>query len=333
MTHYTNMKGISLTQAVHLLHDEYDYNDDPTIISATTLMRPIRQIVLARKFCNLDKVEDISTRVNSTAGTDLHRGAEIAWKTPETVQKAFDLFGIGNRAKDVIINPTPDQLTDTSIPVYMEIREVKETGIEDYKVSGKYDLILNHRVHDYKNVSAWSQVYDSSGKKFIEQGSIYKWLNPDKIQDNLIDIEFKFMDWSAKDYSIAKDKGYPAAKVMSKSYPLMSVEETDRWIKQKVREIAKYMKLPDSELPECTKEELWQSDTTYKYYKNPQNKKRATKNFTNKFDAEQRRANDGFIGEIVAVSGEVKACKTCIVRSVCEQAKKYELAGMLSTTS
>jgi len=43
---YANVSDVPLALAVFLATDSYDYNPDPNTVSATTLLKPIRQIVL-----------------------------------------------------------------------------------------------------------------------------------------------------------------------------------------------------------------------------------------------------------------------------------------------
>ena len=89
------------------------------------------------------------------------------------------------------------------------------------------------------------------------------------------------------------------------------------------------MDAPESELPECTEDELWRSDPAYKYYKNPQKMSRSTKNFDNLHDANLRLAEDGGVGIVVTVPGEVKACKTCAAFNLCTQKDRYLASGEL----
>lgn len=52
----------------------------------------------------------------------------------------------------------------------------------------------------------------------------------------------------------------------------MSIEETEKFVRQKIADFKKYRKLPETALPPCTKEdELWQSDPVYKYFSKPEN--------------------------------------------------------------
>ena len=86
---------------------------------------------------------------------------------------------------------------------------------------------------------------------------------------------------------------------------------------------------PQGELPECTKEELWASETKYKYYKNPNKLDRSTKNFDTMDEALIRKSDDGDVGIIKTVPGEVKACRYCSVVGVCNQAETMLANGRL----
>jgi len=328
MTIYTNNKNLSLAMAVWLVHDDYDYIDDPTVISATTLLKPIKAIVLARKNNKLDKRVDISTLVNSRMGTAIHSGVEVAWKDPENLKVALKMLGVENLFDRIKVNPEPEELEEDTIPVYVEQRVIKEVGFKDYKITGKFDMVLDGRVIDVKSTSVWTHIFGSKHDDYIKQGSIYRWANPEKITDDIMQIEYVFTDWRKMD-AVKDPARYPQERVIPKEFPLMPIENTDRWIKGRVMEIDKYMSLPDDKLPDCTPDELWEKPTVWKYYKNPANKTRATKNFDNQVDAQARLAKDGFVGEVVEVKGEVVACRYCAVAEICEQAKKYKATGKL----
>jgi hypothetical protein len=46
---YTNNTGIGLSMAVYLATDNYDHNHDPRTISATTLIKSTKQIILGER--------------------------------------------------------------------------------------------------------------------------------------------------------------------------------------------------------------------------------------------------------------------------------------------
>lgn len=325
---YTNPYGISLPLAVWLMHDDYDYDDRPNVISATSLLKPTRALVLSYQNKGLDKTVDIMSLVPSRMGSAIHAIAEQAWTSDKNIKNALTSLGMSKIAGQFIVNPSNALLKDmqeSSIPVYVEQRH--ETEVGDYIISGKYDLVVDGTLSDYKSTSVWTYVFDSNALKYTQQGSIYKWLAPDRITDNKIDIQFIFTDWSSS--QAVRDPKYPQTRVMTKSYPLWPVEQTDKYIKDKLESITSLLDKPQEELPQCTSEELWESKTKYKYYKNPAKTARATRNFDSMEEANSRLLDDGGVGTVITVRGEVKACRYCEVSDICKQARNLVNQGRL----
>jgi hypothetical protein len=305
------------------MHDDYDYDSRDNVISATALLKPTRALVLKYQNKDLDKSVDIADLVSARMGSAIHAIAEQAWTDRGNVSKALSALGTSKLGEITIINPDKP-VKETEIAVYVEQRH--ETKVGDYIISGKYDLVVDGTLSDYKSTSVWTYIYDSNALKYTQQGSIYKWLAPDRITDNKIDIQFIFTDWSSA--QAMRDSKYPQSRVLTKSYPLWSVEQTEHFIKTKLNDITNLSDKSQDELPECTSEELWESETKYKYFKNP-NAQRATKNFDNLEEANIRLANDGGVGIVNTVRGEVKACRYCEVVDICKQARNLINQGRL----
>jgi hypothetical protein len=258
-------------------------------------------------------------------GSAIHKGCEDAWKDPQNVKNALKVLGASEDAVNSIrINPPFVKEGET--PVYVEQRAEKE--ILDFIISGKYDLVLDGTLNDYKSTSVWAYIFDSNADSYIKQGSIYKWLSPDKITEDYININYIFTDWSSAKAREKKD--YPQLKTITKKYNLWSVEETENWIMNKLEAYKLHSNTPQEGLPECTDDELWSTKTTYKYYKNPNKLDRSTKNFDTMDEALVRRATDGNVGTIKTVPGEVKACRYCPVVSICTQAETMLADGRLT---
>jgi hypothetical protein len=315
--------------AVWLIYDDYDYDHNPRVISATTLLKSTKQIVLARKYKDLNKTIELSGLVNARMGTAIHSGVELAWSNRANVDKALTALGYGSIIDKVLVNPEPDEIKDTSICVYVEQRVKKE--INGYTISGKFDLVINGRVIDIKSTSVWTHIFGSNDSKYIQQGSIYRWANPDKITDDIMQIEFVFTDWSS---SKAKQdpRSYPQDRVLIKELALMSEAETNTFILNKTNQITKYMTVEDSKLPDCTgygteSNELWEKPTEWKYYKDPSKKTKSTKNFDNYPEAKRRLLADGNVGELVEIPGEVVACRYCSVSGICDQYQRLKAVG------
>lgn len=327
----TNNNNIDLTLAVWLLHDEYDYIDKPNYISATTLMKPLRQIVLPMRVPPEQRTMDISDLIASSMGTALHDSIEKAWTA--NPWRALKLLGYPESViQRVRINPTPEELQKEPdcIPVYLEQRAFKDVTINGvtYTIGGKFDLVLEGVVQDNKSTSVYTWIHGGKDDDYSLQGSIYKWLNPDKILDDIIRINFIFTDW--KKMEAARDPSYPQQRVAAKDVPLRTMVETDTWIRNKLSLVQQHMNTPENQLPECTDEELWRSDPKYKYYADPAKAgtpgARSTKNFDNLPEAKVfMNQEKGGKGVIITVPGEVKRCGYCNAYEVCTQRLKYDV--------
>lgn len=322
---YTNNENISLPLAVWLMHDDYDHDPRPNLISATSILKPIRQLVLTYQNRDADKTIDISGLVASRMGSAIHAIAEQAWTDPNNVTKALEALQMSSVIPRININPKEDELESDDIPIYVEQRHEKE--LDDVVISGKYDLIVDGTLSDYKSTSVWTYIYDSNAEKYIQQGSIYKWLAPNRIIDTHMEIQYIFTDWSSA--AALRDSKYPQNRVMTKRYPLWSTDQTEMYLKNKIKKLKELATCVQEDLPKCTSEELWETETKYKYFKNP-NGARATKNFDNLEEANQRMADDGMVGIVKTVRGEAKACRYCDVVDICDQAKMLVAEGRLT---
>ena len=321
---YTNNNNISLPLAVFLMYDDYNYDERSNAISATGLIRPIRQLVLAQQNPTEAKTVEISELVASRMGNAIHKGCEIAWTDLPTVKKALKTLGANDDAADSIrINPP--YLKEGETAVYVEQRI--EKTIDDFIISGQYDLVLDGVLNDFKSTSVWTYIFDSSADSYIKQGSIYKWLSPDKITSDYININYIFTDWSAAKAREKKD--YPQFKAITKKYDLWSIEETENWIRNKLDAYKLHLNTSQEGLPECTDEELWATEETFKYYKNPNKLDRSTKNFKTMDEALIRKSEDGDVGIIKTVPGTVKHCPYCPVVNICTQAEAMRVSGRL----
>lgn len=334
---YSNVSSVPLSLAVFLATDYYDYNDDPYTISVTTLIKPVRQIVLGRraeklKLANPEQFpDDLVAQMSNRIGAALHDGIERAWKT--NYQTALQAIGIPkNIIAMVRINPTDEELEADPdiIPVYMEQRMEKRIG--KWLVTGKFDFIGEGRVTDFKSASVWSYMEQVNADKQIMQGSLYRWLDPKKITQDQMDIIHIYMDWRAA--AARADHKYPPQRFHTQVFDLLPYNETNSYVTRKLKEIDQYMDADEATIPECGDEELWRSDPKYKYYKSGDiNAARSTKNFDTMLDAQNYMFNEGKgAGAIKEVPGEVRACKFCKAAPVCTQKDRLIASGHLVIT-
>ena len=336
---YVNNTGVPLSVAVYLATDHYDFV--PGAISATALMKSIRQQVLPRRIPrnSADSQTELLSVVKSRIGTSIHDGIERAW-TGGHYKVAMEELGYPQHIIDrVVVNPGhiqhptkgwvkgagEQQLPENPIPVYMELRSFKE--LDGFTISGKFDLVAQGRLEDFKSTGTFTWVNNTKEEDYRIQGSIYRWLNPDIITQDHMAIQFFFTDWMPG--RAKADPTYPQRITEQLLIPLMSLEETEDYIRSRLQLFSEHMDSKETELPFCTDKELWRRAPEFKYYKNPAKTARSTKNFDNLGDANQRQRDDGGVGIVVTVPGQAVACKYCAAFSVCTQKDQLIASGSL----
>jgi hypothetical protein len=314
MTKYTNNTQMTLPMAIWSLMDNYNHDSRDNVISVTTLLKPIRQIVLGRRYKDNMKEIDAENLIASSMGTALHDSVEKAWKQKDKVIKIMD--SLGYIASESIYDE-----------VILERRSEKEVG--DYIISGQFDIAFRGTVCDIKSTSVYSFIYGSKEEDYKLQMSIYRWLNQDVITDDYGYIEYIFTDWSS--VKAMQDSQYPQKRILSHKIELLSIADTNTWINNKLALIAHYEALNDDMMIECSDEELWRSEDKYKYYKPNKsgevNFARATKVYDNEKDAESAKSLQG--GAVVLYKGEIKRCKYCNYTNICNQYEKFKLKGLI----
>lgn len=323
-TRYTNVSEVPLALAVFLASDNYDHNDDPNTISATTLIKPLRQVVLPPRLPPGDGLVPLADMMANRMGAAIHDGIERAWK--DNYKGAMTAMGLPKGViSRIAINPKPEELTEDTIPVYMEQRLSRKMG--KWTVTGKFDFVGEGRVQDFKSTSTFTYRKQTNADKYTQQGSIYRWLDPKMITQDEMDIHYIFKDWKG---SMAKvDPNYPPRSFHRQSFPLMSLPETGNFIAQRIAAIEKHWETPEEELPLCDDEDLWRSEPVFKYYANPEKTGRSTKNFDSKQDAYTHLAEKGGKGIVKEQPGQVMACKYCPAFAICTQKDALIASGDL----
>lgn len=322
---YSGTSEVSLALAVWLSSDSYDYNNDPNVISATTLLKPVRQIILASRIPPGEGLPSLSSKVANRIGSAIHDAIEQSWVN--NYAKAMDALGIPESVVSrVLINPKPEELTEGCIPIYLEQRLSKKVG--KWVVSGKFDFVSEGKVQDFKSTKLYSYKKQNNAIKYIEQGSIYRWLNPTIITADTMEVHYIFTNWSP--IEAKTDDGGVIGNTLTQSFNLMSYESTDTFIKAKLALIDQYRDAEEESIPYCSDSDLWRSDPVSKYYaKGDVNAARSTKNFATANEAYAYKASKGGVGSIKEVPGQVIACKYCPALGVCSQARNLMLSGDL----
>jgi len=323
---FTNKTGIPLSLALWLCDDDYDHSNEPNTISATSLLKPMRALTLARQNKDLVKIGDVEAMIPSRMGTALHSAIERTWLNKDKVKILLKSLGYADSVVErTLVNPKPEEITEASICIYMELRGHKKVG--KYTVSGKFDFVIEGALEDFKSTGVYNWISGSNKEKYRQQGSIYHWLHPDIITEDVMKIQYIFTDWSK--IKSLREANYPKKRLMEQKIPLMSLEETQIFIQDILKNVEKYENSPQVDLPKCTSEELWQKPDVFKYYKDPNKTQRATKNFESSSDAQDRLIADGHVGVVKTFKGEVVRCRYCDVVGICDQAQSFIKNGTL----
>lgn len=314
----TNITGVSLPLAVWLATDNYDFVPGDKSISATALMKTPRQTILQGRLTQATAhTPDITDYIAACLGHAVHDSIEKAWR--KDPKKALMSLGYPEKLADRV-RLEPETVEEGDIPVYLERRGAKE--IDGYSISGKFDMVIDGRLYDFKSTSVYSYISGSKDDDYQLQGSIYRWIHQDLIDEDWINIQFIFTDWSRA--QAKQSSTYPQQRVMEHPVELMSIEKTEAWIRDQLRTLEKYQDMPEPELPFCTDKDLWRGETVYKYYSDPSKVSgRATKNFDSLSEANAHLASKSK-GIVITVPGKVKACAYCRAAPICTQKDLYE---------
>lgn len=304
-------------------NEDYDFIPGYNTISATSFQKPIRALVITRQMETSGEV-DLDALIPSRIGTAIHSALEKAWSG--SYQNTLRRLGYPETfIEKIVINPEAGiDLSSQSIPIWIEKRTEKEVG--NWMVSGKFDFVIAGQLHDLKTTKVFSYMADSNTENYMIQGSIYRWLNPEIIKEDTVQIDYLFTDWTYL-RSLA-EPDYPKTQCISKKIPLMSIAETERYIKNKLNLLDRYLDSEIIELPQCTPKELWQQPTAWAYYGNQEKLNRATRVFQTPGEAYSYKAKQGK-GIIIERPGQVKRCLICEARSICSQAEQLEIQGLL----
>lgn len=327
----TNIRKLPLSLAVWLARDTYDYNPTPGYFSATTLIKPIKQVIMSARVPTKDLTQDVGDRVATSVGTAWHDSIEQAWL--DNPQNAMLALGYGQKLVDrLLVNPTPEEVKAANKPlcVYMEKRSRKQVPGTNITVGGKFDFVGDGTLQDFKSTGTYGYMEGTKDDDYSKQGSIYKWLNQDIIFSDFMWIMFWFTDWSGLRATIEAKKGYPPFRLLAHKVPLMSVKETEQWLIDRCNSLTMLYNAPEDKIPPCTQKELWQKDSEWKYYKNPAKTQRATRKYDNFPDAEAHRIKDGMVGIVKEIPGLAKKCNYCDGALICEQRTELEVNGILA---
>lgn len=322
---YTNDKDVPLLFIAWLMNDEYDYSSKEKYISATSLMRPVKETILSQRVDpDLIQVIDIAQLAPSVLGNAIHDTVERVWRDDRLRTKALLRFGYSEEdIKHILINPTAKEIQENPEHITLYFEQRKEKKVRGYTIGGKFDAILSGVLHDIKSTSAYAWANDSRALDYILQGSIYRWLNPELVTEDFIRICYFFTDWSKSGTS---NPDYPDARVKYRDYPLMSIADTEAWVNDRIRQIHELRDADESVIPNCTDEEVWLAKQTFRYFSDPAKVEgRATRVFSTHEEAMDHwtKAGKGIVISPIPVANKCR--DYCNAYSVCTQKDSYAL--------
>jgi hypothetical protein len=208
------------------------------------------------------------------------------------------------------------------------IEERINTEVDSWTISGAIDLqILNEdgtiSIRDYKVTSAWTAM--NNKKEWEQQLNIYAWLVESVKQKEVKDVGVVAIirDWSRRD--AARNPDYPQAPVKEIPISLWSLEDRDLFIRERIADHSDCMFAmdTDSDLPDCTPEQMWEKPTTWALKKT--GNVRAKSIYETEDAAQAALEEAGKEYEIEIRPGERTRCATfCSVSSYCDQWHKYQ---------
>jgi len=262
-----------------ILAQQAKYSKGDADISVTELIRPTRQYILMQEYA--DRIE----------------------------KKASDMIKmLKGSALDHIIEMGADD------DYIVKTRHIKEMC--GWKISGEFDAfeIPTKTLYDWKEVNVWEYVFGTKLDKVL-QLNIYAWLFSEMYRIEKLKLGFVYSNWERK--KAVTTQGYPQKEILTQEVEFYSVEQTEKYIAEKLFAIEQY--LHSQRIPDCTDEDRWYRGEKWAVMKH--GKKRAEKLFDNAMEAAKMANEGGFYVE--HRKGEYARCELyCDVYEFCEQAQE-----------
>lgn len=200
------------------------YNKGDADISATGLILPPRIRQLSERLKDSIEVE-ASDQLYALDGSAMHAVLEWAGKTLD-----------------------PERFV-------LEQRLFAE--LDGWKISGQIDVQDRKLklIQDYKKTSYWVAVYGAKDE-WTQQMNIYRWLcHENGIDVDRLEIWASFRDW--KKEQAQRDRDYPQIGHQLMPIEVWPIQDTVKYIKERVRIHQEAETAPTSALPMCSDVEQW----------------------------------------------------------------------------
>lgn len=285
---YMNRYNLSPEVVAVLTKDYYEKDEDgkETDYSATTLVAPVQQTVLLRRYAGTGKLKvfDVIDRFWAFVGSIAHLVLEEHGHDDCIMEKRFYAKILGKT------------------------------------VSGKIDHYRDRIITDYKSTKAY-KIQKGAFEDWEKQLNVYCYLcRVHGLRVDKLRIIAIVLDW--KQYETSK-RNYPQIPIVEIKLPLWREAHQLEYITERVRLLEENMLLPDDKLLPCTDEERWMDISTYSIMK--KGAKRALRNFDTEKEALQYIEDKGIVdAECVIRKTAPKRClEHCAAVSVCSQMKLW----------
>lgn len=247
---YTNKHSLPEEVVRAIMKDRYtDPDEAPSDFSATTLVAPIQQTILKRRYPDQHIIRDVVDYFWSFIGSIAHAVLEEAWHE-----------SIGSIVEKRL---------------YIEVA--------GKSVSGKMDCYHDGEIRDYKSTKSY-KIMKGDYSDWEKQLNVYAYLcRKNGLEVNRLRVIGFILDWKKGE---AYKKGYPDTPVVEIPLRLWTEEEQEAYIENRVLGLILAETANDDLLSikfPCSKKEMWSDIRDYAIIKNGAD--RATKVFDNHEEA------------------------------------------------
>lgn len=286
----TNMKLINdgLPEPIFLAIANDRYDSGKADYTPSSLNAPVHQRKLERE--NYDDLQETaSSRVWALLGSAVHYMIELA----------------GEKAKNYVCERRYYGTVDTKFG--------------DFVIGAQIDIVdtVAKAIYDMKCTSVWGAVKDPK-EEWVSQLNVGRWcyFKETGILLDSLHIVGIWRDWQK---SKAGQGDYPSSQVGDITLPVWTLEETEKWIVERVEAHEAARNVDVSLVPVCSPSERWEKESKWAAWK--KGLKRATKICDTKAEAMKVAStlDGGFIQER---KGESTRCMSyCSVAHLCSFGK------------
>jgi len=239
-----------------LAHSDYDFKPKSRQISATTLLKPIKEIVLAQQNPDLLPTMDVTDFTAAKLGSSFHAVLEKVWtEEPHFVTTVIKDYFPEYADRELLVNPTKKQIKKSDNPLVVYIEQRGFISINGWDIFMKFDVVFDGQVQDAKTTSAWKYAKGDILDYQLQMG-MGKIIHPKIIKDiDHFKIHYIFKDWSAK---YENTPNYPSASAISATYPHLPNQEVIDWIEDRLNllEDTLYSGYDAQDIP-CSDHDRW----------------------------------------------------------------------------